>query len=468
MMRNILFASHSAMLTGAPNVLFNIAAGMDRTRFQPLVLFPARGPIVQKFEQAGVPVSVIEIGDNRWEKSHAPMIEAFCAVKKIDIIHANTLHSLPFVIAARELGIPCFWYIHEMLGSELQFQAPDAEFRESVAGAACLGAACLGAACRGAASIGAPSDACRLQFLEYCRSRQIEPPDVVVVPHGFHAPEIKDFREIGNRFKVLAIGNLAPHKGYTYLIEAFAEIVSSDKNVQGTLDLLAAGDLRHLPPLWEQVERAGLENQVHFHTPVPDIAGFISNSDIIVNSSLVENFSLSLGEAMARGKPIVATDVGGIREFFTDGETGLIVPPKNPKAIAQAIGAFLKDHQFARRCGQKARERIVERFPLQKQVNQLQDIYASLIEAQRFRGKEQSSRDEISQEVFLKSIISLNEKVSRLEREAAANKEYLMQRVSNVEEDIRILENVVKNVLSRFPFRQFRKLKKLLAPQDEA
>lgn len=436
-MKRVLFVSHSSTLTGAPTVLFNIACAIDRHQFEPLVLFPERGPLIEKFERANIPVAVIEIGDSRWGRFHIPMIEAFCAVNKIDIVHANTVHSFPFVMAAKKMGIPCFWYIHEMLGSELRFNVSDEDFRDAV---------------KNATRISAASNACRMQFLEYCQSREIEPPDVVVAHYGFQIPEQVVPEEMKSPAELLAIGNLAPHKGYDYLIDALGTLNAHGDRAQ--LTILGDGDLRYLEKLWKKAEELRVEDNLHFVTAQMDTSNWIKRADIVVIPSIVENFSLSISEAMTLGKPVVATDVGAIREFFVDGETGLIVPSKNSAKLANAISRFIENPAFARECGKKARRQIAENFSLSYRVGLVEEQYLSMNAPARKNAK--------ACPLLVEGLIAANEKLAAMENEAAGRYAFLGERIENLERDVRTLEGVVNNLLQKFPLRWYRKISGLL------
>ncbi len=437
-MKKMLFASHSATLTGAPHVLLNIASSIDRDRFEPLALFPERGPMVTKFENANIPVTLIETGESRWGRWHVPMIEAFCATKQTDVLHANTVHSYPFVIAARKIGIPCFWYLHEMMTSGLEFRIPDEDFRLAV---------------QGATRIGTVSDACRLQFLEYCSSRQVDSPEAVVVHNGIHVPSGNDAETVMKEpVQLLAIGNLAPHKGYDFLIEALGLLTSRARGAE--LTVLGDGDSRYFARLWEKAEDTGVAERIHFLTAQADTGGWTQEADIVVNPSVVENFSLSVAEAMAYAKPIIATDVGAIREFFVDGETGLIVPPANPDALAQAILRFMEDPRFARECGERARDHIARNFPLSKQVERMERHYLELADTA-------TGKDVDCLPLLVDGLISVSEKIAELENEIERRHAFLSEYLENVERDIRTLEGVVDNLLQKFPLRLYRKITRL-------
>ena len=99
----------------------------------------------------------------------------------------------------------------------------------------------------------------------------------------------------------------------------------------------------------------GLAGRVHFLGQRRDIPDLLSALDIFVLPSHSEGVSLALLEAMAAGLPVIATAVGGLPEVVTDGENGLLIPPKDPEALAQALARLLADPALAKKLGENAR-----------------------------------------------------------------------------------------------------------------
>jgi len=97
--------------------------------------------------------------------------------------------------------------------------------------------------------------------------------------------------------------------------------------------------------------------------------------------SLLERFPMVTLEAMAMSKPIIATDIDGITEQITNGVNGILVPPKNPYALAKAIIKVLNDKETARTMGLAARERVEQEFSVEKMVGETEKVYLSLLRA---------------------------------------------------------------------------------------
>ena len=95
--------------------------------------------------------------------------------------------------------------------------------------------------------------------------------------------------------------------------------------------------------------------------------------------SWTEGLPLVVLEAMAHGKPVVATPVGGTPELVTDGETGLLVPPRDPQALAAALQRLLEDAELSRRLGEAGRRRVEERFSLDAMNRRVLQIYDEVV-----------------------------------------------------------------------------------------
>jgi glycosyltransferase involved in cell wall biosynthesis len=109
---------------------------------------------------------------------------------------------------------------------------------------------------------------------------------------------------------------------------------------------------------------------------VPDI---LSASDMLILPSDMEALPTVLIEAGAAGLPAVSSDVGGAKEIVSDGETGILIPPRNPEALASAIQRLLDDPALAQEMGRKARAVVLQRFTLAQQANALASLYEQVV-----------------------------------------------------------------------------------------
>jgi glycosyltransferase involved in cell wall biosynthesis len=175
----------------------------------------------------------------------------------------------------------------------------------------------------------------------------------------------------------VVIANLIPYKGHRDLIEGLAAVshflpsgwrvlcVGRDEGMRGKLEKL--------------VEERGIKGNIHFLGERTDTATLLAAADFCVLSSWEEGFSNVVLEAMAAGLPIVVTKVGGNPEAVTDQETGLVVPPRDPAALGEAILNLAQDPDLRRRLGAAAQQRVRQQFSIESCVESHNRLYEELI-----------------------------------------------------------------------------------------
>lgn len=182
--------------------------------------------------------------------------------------------------------------------------------------------------------------------------------------------------------RIVMIGRIDKLKDIVNLIEAMVYVVKEFKDavceIYGPVD-----DEEYFELCKELVKQLKLEKNVLFMgaTNKPEIA--YNRATIVVQPSLSEGFPFSVVEAMACGKPVVATDVGGVKEAL--GEAGVIVPPRSPKDLAEAIIALLKDEKTRDEIGRKARERAEKLFSYQRFIEDYKRVYIEVISERRLK-----------------------------------------------------------------------------------
>ncbi|MBI5408623.1 MAG: glycosyltransferase family 4 protein [Nitrospirae bacterium] len=192
-----------------------------------------------------------------------------------------------------------------------------------------------------------------------------------------HKP-VKEARGLlGFTDKDIVIGTVArpvPHKGLIYLIKAVEEA----KKKHGDLKLLVIGS---------GPEEAGLKKasrplgkDVLFLAHRPDVPELMKSMDIYVQPSFWETFGITIAEAMFSGLPVIATDVGGIPEVVVSGETGILVPAEDSKALTNALFKLLENPALAKSMGERGRETAVSRFTGKRYAEEMERLYISLME----------------------------------------------------------------------------------------
>jgi glycosyltransferase involved in cell wall biosynthesis len=168
-----------------------------------------------------------------------------------------------------------------------------------------------------------------------------------------------------------AIGRMVWQKGFKYLIEAVPEILQSIPEARFLL--VGEGPLR--PNLENVARKLNVHERVIFTGFRSDIRELLCTIDILAVPSLLEGFPMITLEAMAMAKPIVATQIEGISEQILDGEEGILVPPRNPNAMAAAVLRLVQDKEFSSRLGAAARRKVESCFSVEKMVTETEKVY---------------------------------------------------------------------------------------------
>ncbi|MEE9144670.1 MAG: glycosyltransferase family 4 protein [Candidatus Binatia bacterium] len=171
-------------------------------------------------------------------------------------------------------------------------------------------------------------------------------------------------------------------KGHRFLLEAAALL----KQQGHQLSYRFAGDGSQRERLKKIALGLGLQQEVTFEGFVSDIPNFLSAIDILVLSSLYEGLGVAVLEAMAAGKAVIATRVGGLPELVHERVTGLLVPPRDPQALAQSIAQLVSQRHVVQRMGSKARERVQQYFTLEQMAKKNEDYYFELGHDHREKG----------------------------------------------------------------------------------
>lgn len=179
----------------------------------------------------------------------------------------------------------------------------------------------------------------------------------------------------GDRVWIGFFGRLAKEKGVIHLIEAFSRITRQRRNV----GLLLVGDGYLRDELASQVRRLGLDDQIVFAGHRNDARALMREVDIIVLPSLIEGFSLVLVEAMEAARPVIATNIPGNREAIVDGVTGVIVPPADSTALADAMLTLVDNRSTRVSMGRCGRDRYAQLFDGAAMVAALEKMYADTV-----------------------------------------------------------------------------------------
>ena len=179
------------------------------------------------------------------------------------------------------------------------------------------------------------------------------------------------------RFIVLFVGRLAWNKGLPDLIKA----VAIAKNKISNITLLICGRGRLLNEIKKEVNQLGIEDSVRLigFVDTCELPAYYASSDVVCFPSIFEPFGLVPVEAMSMSRPVIATKVGGIPEAVLDGENGILVPPRSPSKLAEALLNLALNPSLRYEMGRKGRETVKERFSIERMAQETHKHYTLLL-----------------------------------------------------------------------------------------
>ena len=192
-----------------------------------------------------------------------------------------------------------------------------------------------------------------------------------------HVPPYDFARDFPGKKVIFSAGRLTPQKGFVDLIRAASRLAEKRRDFA----LVIAGQGRQEDELKALASSLGLEAVVHFWGFRDTIDPLLKGCDLFVLASHFEGMPNVVMEAMAAGKPVIATDVNGARELMVPESTGRIVPPRDPAALAAAIAALLDDAHLRREFGRQGLQRVQTHFTIPLMVQNLEQYFSSLLNA---------------------------------------------------------------------------------------
>lgn len=199
-----------------------------------------------------------------------------------------------------------------------------------------------------------------------------------VIQNGIACPAEADVRprpRVAGRGPVIgSVGRLTREKGHALLLEGIARL----RPRCPTLRVRIVGGGPEEAALREQARRAGLDDCVEWAGHRSDVMRQLAEMDVYVHPALYEGQGLAILEAMACGRPVIATAVGGVPAVVRDGETGVLVPPRDPAALAEAVERLWNDPARAERLARNARAFVEKAFPVEAMVKAYERLYRDL------------------------------------------------------------------------------------------
>lgn len=378
-MAKIVFVNDIGTWGGAEKILYQVLKGLKESQriFQPQLVAGSDGLLTNKVRQLSIPVHIEPIPEEtrdfisliKWG------LKVFQTVRSLgaDLIYFNNIRSILFASTLLKLlRKPIVWHEHNIQPSFIRRTGLNLQ------------------ALWVPNKIIAVSQAVANSYWNIIRSHKIQviynALDLSDFPKRPSSNIRKEFNIPDDNSIVTAPSVLRPWKGQEYFIRA-AQFIKKKYPKSKFLILgeeVIKRERGYKQQLIELSKSLDLDNDIILTGFRDDVPNILLQSDIIVLSSVLSDpFPTVILEAMAAAKPVVATEVGGVPEMVVDKVTGLLVPPKDSKAMAEAILKLLMNKKYAHQLGQAGFKRLNELFTMYKFISEVKRILLELFKEER-------------------------------------------------------------------------------------
>lgn len=370
--RTVLHLSGSLGFGGAEQVIVNLARYADTSHWRPVIgcLLDPRckeSPMLRAAQQLGIETAEFRLR-GRFDLGRIRLVRDFLKQRRVSVLHCHGYKPDGYGwLAARGLPVARVCTIHGWWRSTLNMRIYEALDR------------CI--FLRGFHQVIAVSDALRQEALRAGHARR----GVLVIPNGLDLARfpLRQERAAGPlpldpQDEVIGtVARLWPEKGHAYLLSAATQVLRQRPRCRFVFvgDGIEEHDLRH------RVARLGIADRVMFAGLRSDIPQVLAQFDLFVLPSLKEGLPIAILEAMAVGIPVVATAVGNVPTVVRHGDTGLLVPPANVDALADAILRALGDPEQTARRVRAARALIESDHSARTMAFRTEAVYAQVLDS---------------------------------------------------------------------------------------
>ena len=363
----IAFVHGIAEIGGAERELLQILIELKERGMVPVVICPNGGPFLRSLEEEKIDVKVTDFPPWRkmssmfMRKQAVRSLSTILDQGKFDVVHVNDIWWVPQTLRAVK---GCKREKVQVLAHVRQEIEPWKVKRYE------LHKVCL---------LYAVSDQIKKSLVK----AGIEEGKICVLHSGVYVNASSDpsiGMEIRNQYGVTkgdhllgTVANLYPRKGYEVMLDALCLLVKSHPNIH--FFIVGKGDANYEEMLRKRVRSSGLDGRVHFLGFQEKVLPILDTLDLYIHPALMEGFGIAVLEAMAIGKSVVATRVGGIPEIIIHQQTGLLVEPNDSDALASAITTLLEEPDLRRKFYVAGKERAVKFFSVEGMMQKLVSTY---------------------------------------------------------------------------------------------
>lgn len=365
----VLEAIRQGKIGGGESHVLDLVAGLDKTKFDPVVLSFTDGPMIIALETMGIPVRVIDT-QKAFDLRVWKRVKQLLQQENVDIVHVHGTRANTNVLwAARSLQLPVIYTVH---GWSFHEGLPPWQKRARIAAEKYITSKTNVNIC--------VSEANRQTGLQAFGKF-----NSIVVPNGVNLkkfdpvinyPDVKAAYGIPEHHLVVGyIARMTLQKDPVGMIRAFAQV----RQWVSPITLLMIGDGELKKAAMDTARQLGLDGHVIFDGFRQDVPAVLQAVDIYCLPSLWEGFPIGLLEAMAMGKAVIASDVDGTREALKHDENGLLVPAQDPSILATAIMRLATDDMLRYRLQQKARATVQSTYNVSNMTRKIEDIYKKVV-----------------------------------------------------------------------------------------
>ena len=387
--RTILFFDHTAQWSGGEISLFNLVTHVDQSKYRPVVVLFADGPLREKLESANIETRVVALDQNIGQTRKDEMGAAsLLKVKQIGalwkfvrqlrrvirregahVVHCNSLKSdVLGGVAARLAGVPAIWHVRDRIENDYLPAPVVHAFRWAARLIPTRVIAVSGAT---------------LQTLHLPANRGVAIHNGTVFENFGDWNARAPFSGEAPIFGI--VGRLTPWKGQHVFLRAAAMVRAQIPDAKFQIVGAALfGEENYERELRQLCAQLNLENAVEWLGFRRDVPAVIAQMDVLVHASTTgEPFGQVLIEGMAAARPVIATRGGGVPEIVRNGETGITVPMNDVEPLAAAMLELYREPERARKMGEAGRARAQTEFAIAATARRVQAVWDELSAAKR-------------------------------------------------------------------------------------
>jgi glycosyltransferase involved in cell wall biosynthesis len=368
----ILYVTTSNDIGGGTRVLMNIMQRLPH-RYRPVVVAPSEGAVTRWAQEAGIPCRIVPSSVGGQAAGRLATLQQSAALVPIILSEAIRVVHAEAPVSYRPAGLAGALTRRPRV-CHLGFPPEPGELEWCFRSGPEAVIACYDGQARD---------------VQHEVARVAPGAQVISVPNGIDVGRFSPRKEAGDawlrwrfgaRHVVLIIGHLSRVKGYPAFLQAAATIARS---IDDCAFVCVGGETvqpGYGAELKQLADRLGIGARVHFIGWQDDIVPVLQAADVMALPSLDEGLPMAIIEAMATAVPVVSTPVGGVPDAVVEGETGFMVPPENPQALAEAVSRLLRDESLARQMGAAGRRRAEQLFTLDRCAREMTDVYDRLLD----------------------------------------------------------------------------------------